>query len=561
MVRFKFTLHSEIELILLIVLRGIVMADLKKWEPENTSFWEKEGKAIANRNLWISIPSLLCGFAVWMQWSIITVQMLNLGFPYQASDLFSLSAIAGLTGATLRIPSSFLIRLCGGRYTLFLTTSLLILPALGTGLALQDPSTPLWVFQLMALLSGIGGGNFAASMSNISFFFPRKQQGLALGLNAGLGNFGVTTMQILVPLFMTFAAFGSLGGDPLVLKAASGTLIGSIPAGTETWIQNAGFLWLLLLVPLAVAIWFGMNNINTDDVTPKLTGPLRSFSIIIAMMLIGFVTSAIGLWLILPAKVNGSGFGIPKELVLVLVLFATVMLLKMLPGAIRTSLDRQYKIFNNKHTWVMSVLYVMTFGSFIGFSAAFPLSIQVIFGYSHISVDGVMTHTTVNPGGPSALTYAWIAPFIGALIRPVGGWISDKFGGALVTQVCAIALVVLSLAAAYYMRLAYQSAHPEQYFVPFFLLFLGMFAASGLGNGSTFRTIAAVFPKEQAGPVLGWTSAVAGYGAFYIPQVFGEQIKAATPEYAMVGFAVFYGVCVLLNWWFYLRKQGEFYNP
>ena len=293
MVRGTFTLHSEIELILLIVLRGIVMADLKKWEPENTDFWEKEGKAIASRNLWISIPSLLCGFAVWMQWSIITVQMLNLGFPYQASDLFSLTAIAGLTGATLRIPSSFLIRLCGGRYTLFLTTSLLILPALGTGLALQDPATPLWVFQLMALLSGIGGGNFAASMSNISFFFPRKQQGLALGLNAGLGNFGVTTMQILVPLFMTFAAFGSLGGDPLVLKAASGTLIGSIPAGTETWIQNAGFLWLLLLIPLSVAIWFGMNNINTEDVTPKLTGPVRSFSIIIVMMLIGFALSLI----------------------------------------------------------------------------------------------------------------------------------------------------------------------------------------------------------------------------------------------------------------------------
>lgn len=537
------------------------MGDLKKWEPENLGFWEKEGKAIANRNLWISIPSLLCGFAVWMQWSIITVQMLNLGFPYQASDLFSLSAIAGLTGATLRIPSSFLIRLCGGRYTLFLTTSLLMLPALGTGIALQDPTTPLWLFQLMALLSGIGGGNFAASMSNISFFFPRKQQGLALGLNAGLGNFGVTTMQILVPLFMTFAVFGSLGGDPLVLKSASGTLIGSIPAGTQTWIQNAGFLWLLFLIPLAIAIWFGTNNINTEDVTPKLTGPVRSFSIIIAMMLIGFLTSVMGLWLILPAKVNGSGFGIPKELVLVLILFATVMLLKMLPGAIRTSLDRQYKIFNNKHTWVMSVLYVMTFGSFIGFAAAFPLSIKVIFGFSHISVDGVMTHTTQNPNGPSALTYAWIAPFIGALIRPVGGWISDKFGGALVTQICALALVLLSLVAAYYMQLAYRSEHPEQYFIPFFLIFLGMFAASGLGNGSTFRTIAAVFPKEQAGPVLGWTSAVAGYGAFYIPQVFGEQINAATPEYAMVGFAAFYGVCALLNWWFYLRKQGEFYNP
>ncbi|MFC0047127.1 MFS transporter [Rheinheimera tilapiae] len=538
------------------------MADLKRWQPEDEQFWSQTGKAIATRNLWISIPSLLCGFAVWMLWSILTVQMLNLGFPYSASDLFSLTAIAGLTGATLRIPASFFVRLCGGRYTIFLTTSLLMIPAIGTGLALQDKNTPFWVFQLMALLSGIGGGNFAASMSNISFFFPKKQQGLALGLNAGLGNFGVTSMQILVPLFMTFGAFTALGGgDSMILQKASGTLIGAIPAGSETWVQNGGFVWLLLLVPLAFATWFGMNNINTDEVTPKLPSAPVSFAIQLSMLSIGFLTAIAGLWLMLPATANGSGFGIPKELVLIAVLFATVFLLKLLPGAIRASLERQYQIFGNKHTWVMSVLYVMTFGSFIGFSAAFPLSIQVIFGYSHQLADGVMTHTTVNPNAPSALTYAWIAPFIGALIRPVGGWLADKLGGAFVTQLCSVVMIVCALGAGYYMQQAYQSATPEQFFMPFFLIFLGLFAASGIGNGSTFRTIAVVFPKEQAGPVLGWTSAVAAYGAFYIPQVFGEQIKAATPEYAMVGFAVFYAICLVLNWFFYLRKNGEFYNP
>lgn len=538
------------------------MADLKRWLPEDDQFWLQTGKSIATRNLWISIPSLLCGFAVWMLWSILTVQMLNLGFPYTASDLFSLTAIAGLTGATLRIPASFFVRLCGGRYTIFLTTSLLMLPAIGTGIALQDKNTPFWVFQLMALLSGIGGGNFAASMSNISFFFPKKQQGLALGLNAGLGNFGVTSMQILVPLFMTFGAFSLVGGgDSMTLQKASGTLIGAIPAGSETWVQNGGFVWLLMLVPLAFATWFGMNNINTDEVTPKLPSAPVSFAIQLSMLAIGFITAIAGLWLMLPASANGSGFGIPKELVLIAVLFATVFLLKLLPGAIRASLERQYQIFGNKHTWVMSVLYVMTFGSFIGFSAAFPLSIQVIFGYSHQLVDGVMTHNAVNPNAPSALTYAWIAPFIGALIRPVGGWLADKLGGALVTQLCSVVMVLCALGAGYYMQQAYQSATPEQFFMPFFLIFLGLFAASGIGNGSTFRTIAVVFPKEQAGPVLGWTSAVAAYGAFYIPQVFGEQIKAATPEYAMVGFAVFYAICLVLNWFFYLRKNGEFYNP
>ncbi|MBU2112868.1 MAG: MFS transporter [Gammaproteobacteria bacterium] len=538
------------------------MSDLKQWQPEDDTFWQSTGKAIANRNLWISIPSLLCGFGVWMLWSIVTVQMLNVGYPFSTAELFTLTAIAGLTGATLRIPSSFFVRLCGGRYTLFLTTSLLMIPAVGTGLALQSIDTPLWVFQLMALLSGIGGGNFASSMSNISFFYPKKQQGLALGLNAGLGNFGVTTVQILVPIFMSFGVFTVLGGgEPMILAKASGTVTGTIPAGTETWIQNAGFAWLITLVPLAFLLWFGTNNIHTEEVTPKLPSALTSFSIILAMLGIGFITSIAGLWLILPESANGSGFGIPKEIVLIAILFATVFLLKLLPGAIRTSLDRQYKIFNNKHTWVMSVLYVMTFGSFIGFAAAFPLSIKVIFGYSHIMVDGVMTHSTPNPNGPSALTYAWIAPFVGALIRPVGGWIADKLGGAFVTQLCSVVMILCALGAAYYMQLAYQSATPEQYFVPFFLIFLGLFAASGIGNGSTFRTIAVVFPKEQAGPVLGWTSAVAAYGAFYIPQVLGEQIKAATPEYAMVGFAIFYGLCLLVNWFFYLRKNGEFYNP
>lgn len=538
------------------------MSNLKRWEPESETFWQQQGSKIANRNLWISIPSLLCGFGVWMLWSILTVQMLNVGFPFTTSELFTLTAIAGLTGATLRIPSSFFVRLCGGRYTLFLTTTLLIVPAVFTGFALQDKTTPLWVFQLMALLSGIGGGNFASSMSNISFFYPKKQQGLALGLNAGLGNFGVTTVQIAVPLFMSYGVFSMFGaGEPMVLEKASGTVIGTIAAGSQTWIQNSGFAWLLTLVPLAFLLWFGTNNINTEEVTPKLPAAPISFSIILAMLGIGFLTSVVGLWLMLPENANGSGFGIPKEIVIVLVLFSTVMLLKLLPGAIRTSLDRQYKIFNNKHTWVMSVLYVMTFGSFIGFSAAFPLSIQVIFGYSHVMVDGVMTHTTPNPNGPSALTYAWIAPFIGALIRPVGGWIADKAGGSLVTQICSVFMIICAVGAAYYMQLAYQSATPEQYFVPFFLIFLGLFAASGIGNGSTFRTIAVVFPKEQAGPVLGWTSAVAAYGAFYIPQVLGEQIKAATPEYAMVGFAAFYILCLVLNWFFYLRKSGEFYNP
>jgi len=375
--------------------------DITNWNPDDKSEWESTGKAIANRNLWVSIPSLLSGFAVWLMWGIITVQMLNTGYgSFDKSQLFTLAAIAGLSGATLRIPSTFFIRLAGGRNTIFLTTSLLILPALGLGMALSTPDTPFWTFQVLALLSGFGGGNFASSMSNIFFFFPKRIQGYSLGMNAGLGNFGVTTMQIVIPLVMTLAVMG----NPTELQIASGTLIGKIPAGTDTYLQNAGYVWLIILIPLAIASWLGMNNITEDHVSPKIGSTLGAFIKIIVMVL-----SALGV--------------------------------------------------------------------------------------------------------------------------------------------------------AYFMKQAYASATPEEFFWPFLILFVVLFAMTGLGNGSTFRTISQVFNKEQAGPVLGWTSAVAAYGAFIISKVFGEQIKLTTPENALYGFAVFYAVCMVINWWFYLRKNAEFHNP
>lgn len=532
--------------------------DLRNYTPEDESYWASTGKSIATRNLWISIPSLLCGFAVWLYWGIITVQMINLGFDFEKSELFTLAAIAGLTGATLRIPSTFFIRIAGGRNTIFFTTALLMIPAAGAGFALQNPDTPLWQFQILAFLSGIGGGNFSSSMSNISFFYPKKVQGYALGMNAGLGNFGVTTMQIVIPLVMTFGLFG---GEPMILENTSGTLIGKIPAGTETYIHNAGYVWLLLLVPLAFAGWFGMNNIRDEHVSPDIPSPVGAFSTITFMLLIGFVAAAIGLWLMLPAKVGGSGLMISKWIVLPIVIALTVFMLKLIPGQVGQNLTRQYKIFGNKHTWAMTVIYTMTFGSFIGYAATFALAIKVVFGFQHIEVDGVMTHDLANPNGPSALMYAWMGPFIGALIRPIGGMMADKLGGARVTQWISIIMVASALGVAYFLKQAYVSATPEQYFFPFMALFLILFAATGIGNGSTFRTIAVAFNKEQAGPVLGWTAAVAAYGAFIIPKVFGEQIKAATPEYALYGFAVFYGVCILINWWFYLRPGAYIKNP
>ena len=533
--------------------------DVAEWNVEDNAFWEAKGKGIANRNLWISIPNLLCGFAIWLMWGIIAVQMLNLGFPFKPADMFTLTAISGLMGATLRIPASFFIRLCGGRNTIFLTSALLIIPAVGTGIALLDKTTPLWVFQLWAFLSGIGGGNFACSMSNISGFFPKRLQGTALGLNAGLGNFGVTTMQVLIPLVMTVGVFGALAGAPMILLKDSGWILGKITAGTPTFIQNAGFVWAAILVPLVIAAWFGMNNLL--PLSPNYGGTVAAFAKMLYLWGLTFLVGALGLYLYLPAP---TGLGLLNMWVaLPLIMLATLFTMKLAAfGEMKGNIAKQFEIFKNKHTWSMTALYIVTFGSFIGFSMALPLAITVIFGVQHLpDASGVMQHTLKNPNAPSALTYAWMGPFVGALIRPVGGWISDKVGGSIVTQIISAVMVVASAAVGYVMLLAYKSATPEQYFLVFMVLFVLLFAASGIGNGSTFRTIGVIFDRQQAGPVLGWTSAAAAYGAFIAPVVIGAQIKAGTPEYSMYGFAVFYAVCLVLNWWFYLRSGAEIKNP
>jgi NNP family nitrate/nitrite transporter-like MFS transporter len=534
-------------------------ADIVDWRPEDAQFWETTGKKIAYRNLWISVPSLLCGFAIWGMWGIITVQMLNLGFPFTQAELFTLTAISGLAGATMRIPASFLIRLAGGRNTIFLTTAMLLAPAIGTGMALQHKEWPLWVFQLMALWSGVGGGNFASSMSNISTFFPKRLQGTALGLNAGLGNFGVTTMQIVIPLVMTMSLFGGLGGESMTLVKDSGWIFGKILAGTPTWIQNAGFAWLLSLIPLSVLCYFGMNNLST--VSPNVGSTLGAFLKIIWLYTLSFVPAGLGLYLYLP-KPTGLGL-LNMWIAMPLIIVSTLLVLKVTAfGTMKENISKQFAIFSNKHTWSLTALYIVTFGSFIGFSMALPLSITVIFGISHIpDAAGVMQHVLKNPNAPSALTYAWIGPFVGALVRPIGGWISDKVGGSIVTQVISAVMVGASVWVGYVMMQAYGSATPEIYFSTFMWLFVLLFAASGIGNGSTFRTIGVIFDRQQAGPVLGWTSAIAAYGAFIAPVVIGAQIKAGTPQMAMYGFAVFYALCLVLNWWFYLRGDSEIKNP
>lgn len=509
------------------------MSKIERWEVEDKQFWESTGKAVATRNLWVSIPCLLCAFAVWLYWSIIIVQMKNLGYSFDAEQLYTLPAIAGLVGATLRIPNSFMIGLSGGRNVIAVTTALLILPALGAGIALQDSGTSFAVFAVLAALSGIGGGVFASSMSNISFFFPKSVQGTSLGLNAGLGNLGVSVMQVTLPFVMTFGLFGALGGGSMNLN------------GKEVWIQNCGLVWVPILAVLAILAWLFMNNLPMH----KTGTPPVAIGKILWLELLGLIAGGIGVYLMIFANLPINIY-LKLFAVLTLVVFITLAFMQYLtPPTIKENLMKQFAIFKLKHNWVMTWLYIMTFGSFIGYSAAFPKLIQDVFGS--------LPNGDINPLAPNPFAYAWLGPLVGSLIRPVGGWLSDKLGGARVTHWDTIVMIISAVGVGYVITLAGKAEQPADYWWPFLILFLLLFITTGIGNGSTFRMIGVIFKPEHAGPVLGWTSAIAAYGAFIIPKVFGIQIGLGKAEYALYGFAVYYLSCLFVNWWFYVRRGAE----
>lgn len=534
----------------------MLQTNISNWQVEDENFWKSTGKKIATKNLWISIPALLLAFSVWIMWSIIATKMKEFGYNFgmitssmspsevtqKLIDInnlyYTLPAIAGLAGATLRIPNSFLISLGGGRNVIFVTTGLLLIPVIGVALALQDINTPYMTFAIFAALSGFGGGNFASSMSNISYFFPKRMQGTSLGLNAGIGNLGVGVMQKTIPWVMGIFLFSAIGKDGVEItgQALSG-------------IQNAGWVWVPVLAISTIAAFWGMNNVITG--TPKLPNTFQGVTKTLYLIILGLIATGFGSYLLIGLKLN-------MWIVLPVVIVLTVALMKYAtPTEIKDNLNKQFAIFNNKHNWVMTIIYTMTFGSFIGFSAAFPKLSQDIFVYSNHS-----DPSYINPNAPNFLMWVFLGPVIGALIRPVGGWLSDKVNsGSKVTAYSTVAQIIATLFVAYFVVLAKNSTTPEDYWWPFFLCFMVLFLTTGIGNGSTFRSIPYIFSKEQAGPVLGWTSAIAAYGAFIIPKVFGQQISNGTPEYALYGFAAYYGICLILNWYYYTRKNAEVKNP
>ncbi|QLC23899.1 MFS transporter [Parasphingopyxis algicola] len=446
---------------------------LTDWRPEDDEFWADKGAKIAQRNLWISIPCLLLAFSVWMVWSVVVAKLPAIGFDYSTDELFWLAALPGLSGATLRIFYSFMVPIFGGRLWTTLSTLSLAIPAFGIGYAVQDPDTPYFIFLTLALLCGLGGGNFASSMANISFFFPKRQKGNALALNAGLGNAGVSVMQFVVPIVITMSVFGAIGGDPQ-----------PVADGDPLWIQNAGFIWIPFILVSAALAWFGMNDI----------------------------------------------------------------------ASAKASFSEQAVIFQRKHNWIMCFLYTGTFGSFIGYSAGFPLLANIAFPDAN------------------SLQYVFLGPLIGAVSRAATGWVSDKWGGARVTFWVFLVMIVAVAGVLYFLGIKDEPGA----FWGFFAMFMLLFFATGVGNASTFQMIPIIMRKEvgrlmpglpandqlrnaekESAAIIGFTSAIAAYGAFFIPKSYGSAIAmTGRPDAALWGFLIFYAACAAVTWFVYSRRGG-----
>jgi len=438
---------------------------ISDWNPEDEKFWNSKGKFIARRNLIWSIFAEHLGFSIWLLWSIVATKLPQAGFHYTTEQLFQLVALPGLIGSLMRFPYTFAVTTFGGRNWTVFSAAVLFIPTLALAYFVTQPDTPFWLMLLVAATAGLGGGNFASSMANISFFYPNRMKGWALGLNAAGGNIGVSGVQLLTPLLLGFGFV---------------SLYQATPVTEGLYLQNAGLMWILPLAIAAIGAFFFMNNL----------------------------TSA------------------------------------------RSSFKEQLVIVKRKHNWVMSYIYIGTFGSFIGYSAAFPLLIKTQF-------------PTVTVG------IAFLGPLVGSLSRPVGGLLADKIGGAIVTFWNFVAMGAATIGVMYFVDV--------KDFAGFLAMFLVLFVTTGIGNGSTYRMIPSIFREEklrearglgeaaralamkgasiEAAAALGFIGAVGACGGYLIPRGFGASIASTGgPHMALAVFLLFYVSCIALTWWYYLRK-------
>jgi NNP family nitrate/nitrite transporter-like MFS transporter len=434
---------------------------LSQWTPEDTNFWQSTGKKLAWRTLVITTANLTLAFIVWFVVSALVVRLPGVGFQLSSPQLFWLAAMPGLAGGTLRIVHTFLVPLYGTRHVVSISTLLLLVPLLGWFFAVQDPTTPYWVLLMLSFLTGLGGGNFSSFMPSTSLFFPKRLQGTALAIQAGLGNFGVCIVQFVTHWIIGLALVGSLLG-------ATQTYTGNGHAAGPVWLQNATAIYVPFVIVFGILAWVSLKSVP-----------------------------------------------------------------------VRANFREQLDIFKMRHGLFMTFLYIGTFGTFSGLAATFPLLIKQIYG--------------ALPGAPDPLNYAFLGPLVGSVARILGGPISDRMGGARVTQWSFLGMIACVVTVTFF------TAPTSMDQFPYFLAaVLGLFFFSGVGNASTFKQMPMIFPPRQAGGVIGWTSAMAAYGPFAVGLMLGysfDWFGSFNPFFYWAVF--FYLVCIGINWWFYARKGAE----
>ena len=432
---------------------------LSTWDPENEPQWNEDGSRVAWRTLTITTIALILSFATWFMMSAIVTKLPGIGFTFTTNQLFWLAAMPGLAGGTLRIVHTFLIPIYGTRHTITFSTLIKVIPCIGLGLAVMSPSTPYWVFMVLALTAGFGAGDFSSYMPSTNLFFPKRLKGTALGIQAGIGNFGVSLAQFMTPAMLGVAIYGV----PQIFRAPAA------PDGKEIFLQSAAFWYVPLLLIMTVVCWWGLRSVP-----------------------------------------------------------------------IKASFREQLDIFKEKHTWYCTITYVMTFGTFAGLSAAFPMMMKALYGNF--------------PGAPDPLKYAFYGPLIGSASRVLFGFVADRTGGGVLTTITGVGLVAGSLLMLFLGLLAPTSLDQFPMFVG---VMLGMFFFAGIGNAATFRQYPIIFahnPRQAAG-VIGWTAAVAAYGPFIFSVIIGAVIGASGNANGFFwGLLAFLLIATWVNWNFYHRK-------
>lgn len=440
---------------------------LERWDPENDQLWDSEGKRIAWRTLWITTITLTLSFSTWFMMSAIVTKLPGIGFKFTTSELFWLAAMPGLAGGTLRIIHTFLVPIYGTRHVITFATFIKLLPCVGIGLAVMDPSTPYWVFVVLAFTAGFGGGDFSSYMPSTNLFFPKRLKGTALGIQAGIGNFGVSLAQFMTPAMLGVATYG-----PSEVFTKVNPTTKEVLGTSEINLQSAAFWYIPLLLIMTLVCWWMLRSVP-----------------------------------------------------------------------VKASFKEQLDIFKDKHTWFCTITYMMTFGTFSGLSAAFPMMIKSLYGHF--------------PDAPEPLRYAFYGPLIGSASRVLFGFISDKTGGAILTTITGIGLIIGSILM---IALGLVAPTSVDQFPMFVAIMLGMFFFAGIGNAATFRQYPIIFghnPRQAAG-VIGWTAAIAAYGPFIFSSIIGAVIGSVGNASGFYwGLLVFLVFATWINWHYYNREGCE----